>query len=504
MKPKTLAIMYGDKIVLGLLGILLFYCFYVGFWSSDPEEEKIGGDIDQRVAAVETLLKKRPPRIHVVAVHRRIADQLARREVVSPHRPAVFFRERIWSYPADRAYSIRLAVPYRIPFPGRITRLIKYDDRYFKDEPAPEAKYDEAESLSRVQFIAENVGETSIVFEDADDRLWRLRLKIQKEPDRRPYPVVELVVKLVKGNAELTCVVVNPPAGKALPEGVAMAEGVNIYRRSASDPDEEASYQKLNTKVVKPARSEEVARPRERPEGPPPKAVRRSRPPGPPRPEDGAPPEGEGEGQQVRHGFLLFADKTVEPGGSYVYKVIAVSAIEPPEESEAVLSTEVLVPRDVLFFFTLGSPGKARFQVQKLDYELARWFRRNFPISEGQWIGDRAAERVYEPGRRRPKSVTVDYQTKCVLVRVVPNAIRYRANVRQRRRHSPDGASSIIVRTVKLQPVKSQKAIYIDRKGRLHAVWRGRATELPKLKARPEVAGTAPDEGADALPRYGR
>lgn len=124
------------------------------------------------------------------------------------------------------------------------------------------------------------------------------------------------------------------------------------------------------------------------------------------------------------------------------------------------------VPGDREFIFKGGTPKLALIQVRRLYKDI--WWTKSFIVEEGKTIGE----------KKIVKGETIDFDTQCKLIEIVPSAQKpltmKRTNVLRDRENNFLGISL----TEEIQMISTPKIVFEYKKGKSYDLWIGEFVNL--------------------------
>lgn len=438
MKIKRLAVTYVDKIVLAAMVCVFAWAGYRAFFRGSPEKDELWEAIPRALASLErNLAESSPPPLPEMQDAQILAQRYERLPIVQPYRRYVLFRPTpiqwgVFHFIVGNPREITISKVHLI-------RLISYDSNFIEVSPPVLVDEDDPSEGSKIKVTplraTGSVG-TQILTRDIEGVRYVARAIVYTErPRERPLPPREVEVSVHRGRPLLKMRWDNP---SPRPADVAETVGFWVYRKQAGRPDETfvllneanpaAPDPRARRRIEEELRIGEFA-PRHDPsahlyseedEVIEAEIVEERRPRIREREERLAAMERD----DFHADLAYFVDRRAEPGETYVYRVVAVTA---PVEDERRMSDPwdsqpVPVPSDVEFYLSSVSGDTAHVRVLKRDYDLEFspgaefWHDMTFRVLPGMPIGWKRPASYRHPLTNRMERKEVDFNTGAVLV----------------------------------------------------------------------------------------
>ena len=492
MKPKILLVKHFDYAILGVLAILFLFAAYKSFIATDQTVKELTRKIDRSDRIVkEELLDDDKPNLVVPDYRGMLKLRFDRPAVISPYP-----RDPLFPEPDILVKPILLTVDQTNESTLEKVRLVELVQS--RDEVVTvEYEYDSSENKSIVRVTGMGEGDCDVRIRDTLERvyLWRCTVVRVSKP---PYPPVECVFRPMPpvlkqgGMVRPARVLVNfiplKPYGPGDEYGI--TTGANIYRKRSDQLD--MDYQLITPLPLKPCTQAEIdaiwerfIEPvEERPAaGEAPAGAVEPRPPGVyvppvadrpalavPRPthrEEAAFPR---EGKPL-DGAYVYLDADLEPGETYIYKIVTVSEIERGDAvpcKQPFVSEPILVPSLISFRVVRISRDGARIAITVPHPETAELVTEEFNFVPGMNICGfdkrmRTIEIQFPDGRTviRRISETVEFSTNAILVDTLTilKKFEYRLNFKVK-----DGKAMF---TFEARPTPASLVLYLTQRGAL-------------------------------------
>lgn len=515
MKLKILLVKHFDHVILGALGILLFYALFQAFIARDTALDEIADEIRRAEGVINDALTDRTtPKTEIPDYLTQLRLRFERPRVISPFPHNPFYPEP--DIIVERALQIGVGKVYE----KELERAHLVEVVQTKDILKVEFDYDPEIGSSVVTIEALKKGQTDLRIRDSRERTYRWRVYVLKDvtsdPPRPPiFVTTQANPPYERRNIRKPARVLitfrhdNPEAPG---EGVGITTGAFVERKLADTPDVE--YIRVTADPVIPASQSEIdekwrrfIEPEEEPDddvAATPEPTRTGRPVGGvfvPTEAGAAPRRAQRQPQTYRSvipegkplkGAYVFLDDTVDPGESYVYRITTISASEDadpvPCKKPFVTPIPTVVPS--LVSFALISGG-GRVAITRANPESGEPLTEEFSLLPGMSIQGRKRIRVTvrRNGVDRVQWREVDFDMNCVMVDMLTllSDINYRVRYDWRKEKFTFLAKS----------PKSSLLLYLTPRSALR--WKQKETlrrqpgeRMPQPKARPATQPRPP------------
>ena len=504
MKPKLLAIQYGDKVLLAALVALLIWSLMLMQRTLAKGPSSYTEEMRRNARQIGSLLQgSRPPSVQAPEAAKDLAQVVASLRtppVISPLPIGPLIGTPKKTYNQQRALIDQTTV---FTVPGQMTGIIvrpKHIDVKLAYDPASRSTV-----ISITGVIKTAPREVRLVLKDRDNLENVIPIIVfEKEPEIQPLPLRDTLIAFTYGRVVLIGILqqpagpTRPGAGAAAQQQYVRAESFRVYRKWKDAPDDQ--YRLLS------------------PEAQPLQCMLRSEFlkeltslglyqeafAGAPAVAPGAPAElqgtviGAGPVLTDERIYCLYKDRTVTPGEAYDYKMVAVPAkatgLDKAVEGDfAPLTIEV--PLDTLFFADRFPAGQVNMLVVKYFFDqMYRVEQRFSALMPGDLIGGVVNHArmldLLSNGSKGFKD-NVDMASGAYVVDVVENGPKYAPTIRfvpkliqgelTRRVNPKTGEIEIvpgrtrmeIERHFELTTKPKSYVVYLDKKGNLDAKYLG-------------------------------
>lgn len=489
MKIKQLAVTYSDKVILVIVVAVFLSAGYRAFFTGDPEKQQLEEEIPQDLTRLERNLEtSEPPPLPEFED----ADILARRysqiAVVQPYRRYVLYRPT----PIELGtFGFIEGRDGKIEVKGvQLVRVVYHNSEHI-EVPEPPQLID-ADDPSAGSYISIDPVEstsrkkTRLLARDIEGVQYLAHVIVYTEPPTvRPNPPRDVTAEVFRDKVLLSMRWDNPETPT---RSIAEAVGFWVYRKLEGRPD--SSFRLLNEDQPA-APSDQHRRAVEQELGIGQYAVEREdamgyyddgdilipeevtpaprRPRRPDRAEEGL------EDDEFAD-LAYYVDRTVEPGETYVYKVVAVTSMvdQQRRESEPWISDPpVHVPSDVRFILTNIITRGASFRVWKRDHELGVWHNATFLVAPGMPVGKSRRARYRDPYTDEFRTKEVDFSTGARLVAAFTDAKIFEPEHSYTREETRTGMPRILPKW-DLKETQGNLAVILTKKQELVHIYRGR------------------------------
>ena len=438
MRSKTLLIIYGDKVVLGLVLLFFLWSVFGTLISRSPEEVELGEEIDKYAEKVDrNIALSKYKAVDVPSVAADLGERFEYPSVVEPFRPYVLFPRLTIEL---RLKKVEVDSEIKVEIPFVIVRDEGYDERLLT--VSYESIPDEEKTLVKIK-THEQVGSTHVLLVTSNDDKIAIPVQVVSEIGPPPIAPVDVIVVRVRGLAVVAATInretleeelttertTKPEVSEAEPEEPepSRADGIVIWRKLAEAPD--TAYVKASRAPVRPLALRDFPRPQTRKQlaeaelrdlaakrvG---QEIARLR-----QEEEWERQEQEWEVRQreyeegveeeeeeyffdgregefrrsrrddarfgVRYSgqLCIFIDKNAAPGETYVYKVAAAGPSTPPKLSEPVYVGPIRIPPIVEFYAQTLLADSATFLIRKPNLSYDGWYEARIQVRPGERIG---------------------------------------------------------------------------------------------------------------------
>ena len=517
MKLKQLLVTYVDKVILVVMAIVFLWAAYTAFFKGSPEEDALREDIPRSMETLGQHIKTaEPPPLAKLDDAEILSRRYAHLPVVEPYRRYVLYRPApiVWG-----EFNLLVAKERELTIKGvQITQHIYFDKETLKVSTPEPLDLDDPSAGSHFKvlpLVDTARRKTNILSRDIEGVMYVARVTVYKKPpEDSPFPPKEAEVSVHRGKVLIKVRWDNPVP---MPRKKTETAGFWVYRKLAGRPDD--TFQLLNeddpaTPSAKhQARMEEELKIGRFAPDPKARAAATAR-------------EGEGDGPQdapevdvdpgrrtnrldqlrTREQILqdkdlaYFVDRTADPGETYMYRIVAVTADVHGKRiaSEPWTSQPVLVPSDVQFWLSNIFRGVARVRIRKQDHDLDLWHDATFSVVPGMMVGGKRSMRYRDPYTDKFERKSVDFSTGAVLVAAFARAPGLRPRFVWQRQETPDGGLKVRSKSI-LEPLTEDVAIVLSRKRQLVKLYRSRPT-VKRKRAQRRRTTKGPEDGADEAP----
>jgi len=504
MKPKILLVKHFDRAILAALAVLFLFAAYKSFIAADETVKDLTDEIDRHARVVEDEMSDDDkPNLPVPDYRGMLKLRFERPAVISPYSRDPFFPE-----PDVLVKRVLLTIGQSDESTLEEVHLIELVQS--RDEVVKVThEYDRSKNESVVSITAAGEGDCDVRIRDTLERIYRWRCTVVRV-SKPPYPPTQCAFRpmppvLSEGEQVRPArVLINfvPIATPPPNDKHGITTGADIYRKRSDQLD--MDYQLLTPDPLRTATQAEIddiwerfAGPREEAPAAARRPVGRAAPvPGPgearvfvPAEAGRAAPPAAGAiarrqpttsaGAKPLHGYV-FLDDDVEPGETYVYKVVTVSEIERGEAvpcEDPVVSEPVLVPSLVSFRVTRISADGARILITVPHPETGQLVTEEFSFVPGMSIRDvkklkRTIEVRMPDGSIKVHHITdpVEFSTNAVLVDTLTILNKFEYDLDSKLEDNEP------VFTFKVKPVSNPLVLYLTRRGALR--WKEEVEDL--------------------------